>query len=313
MQDYKYIVEIIKENKIPKGHLQIIQEMKINNKLKIITRDYYFNITNVLCDLATFKYNYNIEDEDIVYAGYDEETAFEKTIKIDKHENVYYYALAEFIKKLIIENKEISVKELEKIKLFFDIKTNYSISYKEKDKLYKKIGKDISEFTYKPLQYGFSKINAIFENDNKIPHRYIYNCSNLTDVLYSILHYLVLHNYTKIRKCNHCGKLYYYNHSNQRYCNRKSPYEDYTHLECEQAVRNIKQRLSDRNKSIQSHLTYYYEHNFNKYLNHWYELKDKVDLCSSVENLKKLDEFVKPKNIKKNFYIEQSIEEQLKG
>lgn len=313
MQEYKYIVEVIKDNKIPKGHLQTIQEWKINNKLKVITKDYYFNITNVLCDLSIFKYNYNIEDDDIVYTGYDKETAFEKPIKIDKNENTYYYAFAEFIKKMISENKEITLKELEKVKLFFDIKINYTISYKEKDKLYKKIGKDIPEFTYKPLQYGFAKVNEIFENDNKIPHKYIYNCSNLTDVLYSILHYLVLHNYTKIRKCNHCERLYYYNHSNQKYCNRKSTYEDYTHLECEQAVRNIKQRLSERNKSIQSHLNNYYGNNINKYLECWYELKDKVDLCSSVENLKKLDEFVKPKNIKKNFYIDQSIEEQLNG
>lgn len=40
---------------------------------------------------------------------------------------------------MISENKEITLKELEKVKLFFDIKINYTISYKEKDKLYKKI------------------------------------------------------------------------------------------------------------------------------------------------------------------------------
>ena len=112
-----------------------------------------------------------------------------------------------------------------------------------------------------------------------------------------------MNKYTKIRKCNHCGKLYYYNHEKQIYCKRKSPYENYTHLECEQAVRNIKKKLSDRNKSIKSNLDNYYEHNFEAYIEQWYKYKDEVDKCSSIENLKMLEVFTESSNMKKNFYI----------
>lgn len=324
MEDYKYIIEISMENKCLKGKLQEIKKVnkittidkniKIDkdtnvgeivntDKKNIVVKDheklinYDFVPTSVLCDLSVLEYETNTIDKDIIYIGYKYEKAFETPIKIDKHQDIYYYSFAELIKERIVNNEPISFKELDKLKLFFNINLNYSISYKEKSNKIK------NDFDYIPLQYGFCNIEKVFENNDKKPHKYIYNCNTLTDVIFAILHYLVMNKYTKIRKCNHCGKLYYYNHEKQIYCKRKSPYENYTHLECEQAVRNIKKKLSDRNKSIKSNLDNYYEHNFEAYIEQWYKYKDEVDKCSSIENLKILEVFTEPSNMKKNFYI----------
>lgn len=297
MKDYKYIVEISMKDKELKGKLQ-----EIKSNYNII--NYNFVPTSVLCDLSIFKYETNTDDKDITFIGYEYENAFNESIKINKHKDIYYYSFVELIKERIINNKPISLKELDKIKLFFDIELDYSISYIEEVKENKFKNKK-AKFDYIPLQYGFCNISKVFENNKNKAHKYIYHCSNLTDVIFAILHYLTINNYSYVRKCNHCGKLYFYNHRSQIYCKRNSPYEKYTHLDCEQAVRNIKKKLSDRNKSIKVHLDNYYYHNLNRYLDNWYKLKDEVDKCSSVENLKRLEEFTSKENMRKNYYIDE--------
>lgn len=297
MQDYKYIVELSMEDKELNGKLQ---EEKGNYDIL----NYNFIPTSVLCDLSIFKYKTDMNDRDITFTGYEYEEAFGKAIKIDKHKDTYYYSFVELIKERITNNNAILIKELDKIKLFFDINLNYSISYKEevKENIFKN---KKAKFDYIPLQYGFCNIEKIFDNDKKKAHRYIYKCITLTDVMFAILHYLIMNNYFEVRKCNHCGKLYYYNHCSNIYCKRNSPYGKYTHLECEKAVRNIKKKLSDRNKSIKAHLDNYYYDNLNRYLDDWYRLKDEVDRCSSVENLKRLQDFTNKESIKKEYYIKE--------
>lgn len=281
--DSKYIISIslVRENdkKVIKGIFQYSDE---DNNL--IT--YNFSPLSILSNLSIYNYSDSNNDE-IVFTGYSEECAL-NNIKIDKHDDTYYYSFAQLIKKHIKENNLFTIKDIEKMKLFFDIKFNYSISFLDKKK------------SLKPLQYSYCKIEDIINKDIKrTEHTYIYNCFTLTDVLFSILHYLIYNDYNHIGHCNHCDKLYFYNNQKILYCDRNSPYEGYTNLKCEQAVRNIKQHFSRIHKRIYDRL-YYYEGGLDEYLDEYYKYKDEIDKCSSIKNLKEMEKYLDNFKIKKN-------------
>lgn len=300
MVNYKYTVEILKEGRTIKGRLQEVK--KVNKMI-----EYEFAPTSIFFDLSIFKNSDNIIDKDIIYTGYEYEKAFGKPIKISKREDKYYYALTQFIRGIIINNEKISIKELDQLRLIFDIKMNYSISYKEKNSLYNKLKgiKEIQEFTYKTLEYNSYNLEHLSENNKGKSHIYFYNCFNLTDVVFSILHYLTINKYYKIRKCNHCEKLYLYNHSNNKYCNRNSPIKKYDHLECEQAVRNIIQLCNRRNKVRDEKIEMEYYHNLKKYRSYWKKYKEIATTEPTVENLIRLAKLTSIKYAKEHFYIDE--------
>ncbi len=155
-QDFKCLKgklqEIKKVNKITTIDKNIkidkdtnVGEIVNTDKKNIVVKDheklinYDFVPTSVLCDLSVLEYETNTIDKDIIYIGYKYEKAFETPIKIDKHQDIYYYSFAELIKERIVNNEPISFKELDKLKLFFNINLNYSISYKEKSNKIKMI------------------------------------------------------------------------------------------------------------------------------------------------------------------------------
>lgn len=320
MENYKYIVEISMEDKRLRGKLQETKKVNkittidknikiddttqvgeiINTDKKLIVLknqqkliNYNFVPNSVLCDLSVFENINNEVDKDNTNTDYIYEKSFDIPIKINKHKDTYYYIFTKLIAERIINNKPIKFKELEKLKLYFDISLDYSISYKEKSKTIKK------DFDYVPLQCGFCNIEKVFENNDKKSHKYIYKCNTLTDVIFAILHYLVINKYNKIKKCNHCGKLFFYNNERSKYCNRKSPYTLYNKknkLECEQTVRNVKQNFSIKHKRRYNE-NRICERSLNEYLDVYYFHKDKIDNCSSIENLEEMRKFLyKEKN-----------------
>ena len=308
MKKYEVVISLINKNnkKILHGLLRYNQSNEIIN--------YEFSPDSVLCDLSVFNYTdkTNIEEnnkyiDEIVYTGYDSERAF-NNINISKHKDTYYYSLAQLIQKQILNMETFSIKDIEKLRIYFDIKLNYSISYKEKTKMFR--NKEIEDFV--PLQYGFCSIDKFIDSKNKRKeNKYIYQCNNLTEVLFSILHYLIYNGYYYIRKCNHCNKLYFYNHRKVKYCSRKSPYEKYTHLDCEQAVRNIKQKFTRRFNIITEYLDFYYYDDKRKFINDYKKIKKISDVKASVNNLKEIELFLKEyKKYKKNKVL--SVSETLK-
>lgn len=297
----KYIISIIKENKELIGNLNFVMNFIINKSktknISSISKNVAFIPTSVLCDLTSFTIDNKKEDNDVIKT-YNEERAF-KDLIIDKSTDTYYFSFALYIKSIILSNTIPNLNELEKIRVYYNIKLDYTISYKKKNdkkgiNQYKKC-----EDEYIPLQFGFSNME---EKDNKESYKYVYNCSNLTEVLFAILHCLVMNKYNKIKKCNHCGGLFFYNHEKQKYCQRKSPYKNYEKHNCEQAVRNIKKKFADRKKSIYTIINNYHVENLYKFMNDWDKLRKIVDECSSVENLKKLENFSSKENIRKNYY-----------
>lgn len=297
----KYVVSIIKENKELTGIVNYVMNFKINNRktksISSVSKKINFIPTSVLCDLSSFLIDNKNNDDDI-FETYNKERAFNDLI-IDKSADTYYFAFAKYIKDIILSNAIPDLKKLEEIRIYYNIKLDYTISYKKRNDK-----KEINQYKkcedeYIPLQFGFASVE---EKDNKESYKYIYNCSNLTEVLFAILHCLIMNRYNKIKKCNHCGGLFFYNHEKQKYCQRKSPYKNYEKHNCEQAVRNIKKKFADRKKSIYTTLNNYHGENLYKFMDDWDELRKIVDECSSVENLKKLEKFSSKENIKKNYY-----------
>lgn len=82
------------------------------------------------------------------------------------------------------------------------------------------------------------------------------NVRSITDVVYSILYYYAYNGY-KLVKCEHCGRWFVTNTFKNKYCPRKSTFDGYTHLKCEQAVRNISQELQREKKRIYNNMTTY--------------------------------------------------------
>lgn len=53
----------------------------------------------------------------------------------------------------------------------------------------------------------------------------------------------------------HCNTLFATISEKTKYCKQKSPYPNYTHLNCEQAVRNISQQIKRKYKRIYNNLS----------------------------------------------------------
>ena len=61
----------------------------------------------------------------------------------------------------------------------------------------------------------------------------------------------------------------------------------------EQAVRNIKQYFSGIHKRIYNSFYNYEEDKLNDYLDDYYIYKEKIDKCSSINNLKEMEKYLK--------------------
>lgn len=69
------------------------------------------------------------------------------------------------------------------------------------------------------------------------------NIASLFDIFYGFIHYYAFHG-MNLKKCEHCGRWFATTSFKKKYCSRTSPCTGYTHLNCEQAVRNIMQNCS---------------------------------------------------------------------
>lgn len=285
-EDYNYTISI---------YTNINNKKNIYGIFSYSNKQYIFNPLTILGDLSVF--NYHKTKEPII--SYTNEQALDN-ITIDKYQDKYYYLLSQYIRNFNYEEK-IDMNLIDRMRLYFNINSICTIEYKKKIKKGNKIIDD-----YVPIYAGSCKeykdMDDLFSNKYKsYDSKFFYECNTLTDVLFSILHYLIYNNYCNARYCNHCGKLYFYNHKKIKYCNRKSPYIGYEHLECEQAVRNIKQEIARKHKRIYNRFNLYDDKRFIDYMNNYYVLKDKIDECSSIKNLNNIEKFLdKYKAKKKN-------------
>ena len=150
----------------------------------------------------------------------------------------------------------------------------------------------------------------MFANNNE-PFRFTYSCYSLEDIIFSICHFHILHNYKfnfKINRCIHCGKYFATKTFKQKYCKGKSPYKGCELLNCEQAVRDVRQKLARQKKSICSLLYKSYDPSIlHIFYDEYDEFIKSLGDCSSAENLNKLEQFLSKENRKQRWYKKEYL------
>ena len=212
------------------------------------------------------------------------------------------YALSN-LKDIIVENRRFTLSELEIAKQVFELKFSHTIEIKEKNVLYDWgytinpiNGEEVHEYHYLPIEYTFEfDWDKLFDEYKSNDLIFTYTCFNIQDIIFSVLHYLILHKY-KFRKCRHCGRYFSTNSDKTIYCKRKSPYKGYgrltncEHLECEKAVRYICQQIRLERNRIDDHLCDLDRknntENSSEFLNKCAEYTEEMKRHFTVENLK---------------------------
>ncbi len=126
----------------------------------------------------------------------------------------------------------------------------------------------------------------------------INDVTSIYDVVYGLLYYYAF-NGLKLVKCEHCGRWFATSTLKNKYCSRKSTFPGYTHLNCEQAVRNIMQncgRIKNR-IDIKAAATPTAQLHTNAFVNDFFKQCEPLYLSvkesPTVENLSKYHAFLK--------------------
>ena len=252
-------------------------------------------------------------------------------------ENKVYYTIGEF---------EI-MKTFSKMKFSLEIESRYDNPYYEDGgawyKEYEEEGIlhlidetrfDVkSRYDYRSTYFGVrfdmhSVIKGMEKDATKAeeePLRYNYSCYELNELVYCVWHYLILHEY-KSKKCEHCGKYFAVKSFKQKYCSRKSSFPDKIYLNekviyqknakrkrnfnysCAGVVKDVKDKLAQRKKTIYNHLVGYYDWqtatNFsNEYLK---RINHVIDKGANIDNLKEFVEYLSPDNTRLMWYKEEN-------
>lgn len=117
--------------------------------------------------------------------------------------------------------------------------------------------------------------------------------TTLRNILFSIVHYYIMNDY-KLVKCKHCGKWFATKSLKTEYCERLSPCYDMVvcgkpilrkPLQCEQAVKTIKQRFRDRKDCIYQNFYVNDPEKNNVFLNECARYSSIVKAAPTVENI----------------------------
>lgn len=262
----RYLVTITGSGKEARGKIEDILEGK----------ELTFDPLNVLADLSYTQEKIPLPDEIILDSQYEYEYAFGERLEVNDREQYTQFVMC--IKDLL--------KYIEELK---PPKNVLGLKYMEILKSYYHITFEFTPFDEIEPVYGcspdFPSLSSLVPKIDSTIENFKYACYFSTDIIFSILHFLAFNEY-KICKCVHCGK-YFATYSNKnKYCTRKSPYPNYEHLNCEQAVRNFQQYGKRVHKQIYNNL---YEHHalglYNKFAMESNDAKDRVRANPSVENM----------------------------
>jgi|GEM_PF-5291662 len=192
----------------------------------------------------------------------------------------------------------IDLIEFDKIANIFYAKVNPDIEYKNDSEILRYLKEENIEA---PVYEKPSTIEELYNLDVNTPLHYTYRCNNINQVVFSILHYYVLHKY-KITTCKHCKNIFATTNLKNEYCNRNSPYKSkyikqykekgYDRLNCKLAVDNIKQQLQNRWKSINAYWHNWENFNQSKFLSDSQKFRDIIKIQPTVENLEKYEKFL---------------------
>lgn len=260
-----------------------------------------FDPTTILSDLRFTEHlflNYDLapfDDWDYVF-----EYGFGERIRVKDREREQYYKLIIAIRKIIEESNDthsaIDLLMIELLRTYFDI-TNHFIPSNLLPNFFAKAAPDAAVENEITVHYSHYSIEDALACDVSKFHSYFYECYSLADVVFSILHFLALGKY-KFKMCLHCGRYFATQTDKQKYCQRKSPYSEYIHLNCEQAVRNISQEISRGYKRIYNNLTQNHRDDtdtFNAFLSDYAECLEAFKQEPNTQNINNCFYVVKEK------------------
>ena len=203
-------------------------------------------------------------------------------------------------------NECTTLKDLEKIQKHHKLNLNCNISIEKKNIYYGLLKRKqgyATEKTYKPLEYKFGEANDELKSNaymNK-NHQFHYHCYNMADVIFSILHFIVIHKY-EFKTCALCQKRYVKipNRGRGKYCSRKSPlglssyFSDtinrkFINLNCQESMKKFHEIKRNMKKSKLAYikddkLRFPFEREFDIY-------NDKVKNAPTINNLIELYSF----------------------
>ena len=107
---------------------------------------------------------------------------------------------------------------------------------------------EIEEFR---IMYGLSVKHTHLNMCDVNEGLQVKNATSILDMVFHLLYYYTLNN-LKLVKCEHCGRWFVTSSLKNKYCTRNSTVAGYTHLNCEQAVRNIKQQCGRKKNRIET-------------------------------------------------------------
>jgi hypothetical protein len=318
MGNYEYLVTISNEDNMIRGNLQkvdggdqqadFIPLTVLGDLLKIVT---YTGTSPHPQDNYSLNEDYN-NHPFFLGLKYKGNPLFQEPFGL-KH---FFIAVNE-LNEIITNDKHISMSEFEILKQFLSLKFTYEIEFGKINPLYELGCREnpinheiVQKYQYLPLQYTYDyDMNLMFGDNNESVHKFTYTCYKAEDIMFSVLHYLVLLKY-KFRKCEHCGNYFATKTFKEKYCTRKSPYtyipskssnpsdKNPKNYECDAAVDLIKNRIRSTRKSLCKKLTPnddYTNPAYQKFSKECEPYQDIIKKQASVNNLELFERFLDKK------------------
>lgn len=168
-----------------------------------------------------------------------------------------------------LQKYSISLDNLEELRINYELDLKCQILIDQKNIISEKLQKRmayVESRTFVPLIYEFGKDNkAILKKEYlKSDHQFYYQCFTMPEILFAILHFMVIHEY-EFSTCALCGRSYVKIpcQGQGKYCSRQNPFsshpylvskkvtykEHFDNLDCKQAMRKYNQILRNLKKS----------------------------------------------------------------
>ena len=245
-------------------------EYAFGEHIKVDNRDQYATLVLAIKQIIKQSYDsqcsINLNQIELLKSFFDITFQFTPIIEVTnplKHIKVNNDMLDKFLDKPLANIlKEIQDEKLEKIHdmaldskhesdlvSYLDAKLANLPNIKTKVPLHFSI--DVPDKIEQALHYSHYSVENFLNYNLSKCHEYFYECYSLADVIFSVLHFLALNRY-KFNKCLHCDR--YYAASTYKYCSRHSLYPTFEHLPCDEAQKNIKQKISREHRKIYKNL-----------------------------------------------------------
>ncbi len=238
--------------------------------------------------------------------SYEYEYGFGEPLYIGNDEQ--YLKFISALEKIMRNNQYKTLKDLEALQRQYNLELECEISVKEPNILFdllRKKGRNVKKHTSKPIKYEFGKINDELLQNTYLnrDHQFDYHCRSLSDILFAILHFIIIHQY-KFNTCALCQKTYVKlpNHGQGKYCPRPNPLvlsscfdektkEKLKNLSCEKSMSKFREIIRNKKKSKLIYAPS--EEEQNRFLSEFNNYNDKAKISPTIKNLEELYSFVK--------------------